>query len=121
MKVYKDIDSYIRVSENAVRPQLRLIRATIHKVAPHAVEAISYGLPTFKLNGNLVHFAAWKKHIALYPGSASIKLFAKELKKYETSKGTIQFPLEKKLPLSLIRKIVTQRVMVQMKKTLKKK
>lgn len=113
MQSYTDIDSYIRASDPEVRAELRLMRATIHQVAPSATEAINYGLPTFKLAGNLVHFAAWKKHIALYPGSASIKLFAKDLKKYKTSRGTIQFPLGEKLPLPLIRKIVRQRVSAQ--------
>ncbi len=73
---------------------------------PEAQEKIAYGIPTFTFHGNLVHFAGYEKHIGFYPGAAPIKEFAPELKSYETSKGTVRFPIDKPLPMPLIRKIV---------------
>ena len=73
-------------------------------------EAISYQIPTFKLDGNLVHFAAFKNHIGFYPTSSGIAAFEKDLSKYKTSKGTVQFPLDKPIPYDLVRKIVLFRV-----------
>ncbi len=110
MKKYKDISSYIRNYSKSVQKTLQGMRTAIKKTAPRAVEAISYGIPTFKLHGNLVHFAAYKSHIGFYPGSSGIRVFRKELSKYETSKGTVQFPIDKPLPLTLIKKIVGFRV-----------
>jgi uncharacterized protein YdhG (YjbR/CyaY superfamily)/predicted RNase H-like HicB family nuclease len=78
--------------------------------APDATEAISYGIPTFKLHGNLVHFAAYKNHIGFYPTSGPIEAFKKELSGYKRSKGTVQFPINQSLPLGLIRTIVKYRV-----------
>ena len=86
------------------------MRRTIRKCVPEAKEAISYGIPTFKLKGNLVHFAAFKNHIGFYPGAAAIVVFAKDLSTYETSKGTIRFPLDQPLPLDLVEKITKYRV-----------
>ena len=86
------------------------MRATIKAVAPGAGETIRYGIPTFTLDGNLVHFAAYKKHIGFYPASSGIRAFKKELSAYKTSRGTVQFPIDKPLPLALIKKIVRFRV-----------
>lgn len=91
---------------------MRKIRATIRKAAPKATEAISYGIPTFKHQGNLVHFAAYKKHIGFYPGSAAIRNFTKDITKYRWSKGTIQFPLDTPIPYGLVQKITRFRVKV---------
>lgn len=104
------IDEYIASFPPEVQEKLETIRATIRKAAPKAEEAISYMIPTFRLHGNLVHFAAYKKHIGFYPGAGGIAAFEEELAGYETSKGTVQFPLEKRLPLTLITKIVKFRM-----------
>jgi len=105
------IDEYIATFPTKIQEILRILRNAIHLVAPSATEAISYGLPTFKLNGkNLVHFAAWKNHIGFYPTPSGTKVFQKELASYKVSKGAIQFPIEKSLPLSLIRKITAHRI-----------
>jgi uncharacterized protein YdhG (YjbR/CyaY superfamily) len=104
------IDEYISIFPDDVKAKLETLRATIRKAAPKAEEAISYMIPTFKLNGNLVHFAGYKNHIGFYPGAAGIASFEKELKGYETSKGTVQFPLDKPLPLKLVTTIVKFRV-----------
>jgi len=110
MKKYTDIDTYIANYPNNVQVLLRRIRATIKKAAPKAQEAISYGIPTYKLNGNLVHFGAFKDHVSFFPTSSGTAAFKKEISKYKVSKGTIQFPLDKPLPLDLIKKIVAFRV-----------
>ena len=104
------IDEYIAAFPIDIQKKLQQIRATIKKAAPEAEETISYAIPTFKLHGNLVHFAAFKNHIGFYPTPRGIEAFKKELSAYEGGKGTIQFPLDKALPLSLIGKIVKFRV-----------
>ncbi len=104
------IDEYIAGFSPEIQEKLETIRATIRKAAPKAEEAISYMMPTFKLRGNLVHFAAFKNHIGFYPGASGIAAFQEELAGYETSKGTVQFPLDKRVPLTLITKIVKFRV-----------
>ena len=106
----KNIDEYIAAFPNEVQKKLREMRATIRKAAPDAEEAISYTIPTFKLKGNLVHFAAFKTHIGFYPAPRGIEAFRDELSKYDGGKGTIQFPLDAPLPLSLITRIVKFRV-----------
>ncbi|MCW5912562.1 MAG: DUF1801 domain-containing protein [Cyclobacteriaceae bacterium] len=107
----KDIDEYIAAFQGKVRESLVKLRATINKAAPKAEEKMSYAIPTFFLNGkNLVHFAAFEKHVGFYPTPSGIAAFAKELKPYKTSKGAVQFPLDKPLPLTLIAKIVKLRV-----------
>lgn len=116
MKTYKDIDAYIANSSPNSKKLLTLMRKTIHEAAPQATEAISYGIPTFKLNGNLIHFAAFKDHLSLFPGASGVATFEKELKKYKTSKGTIQFPLDKPLSLSLIKRITKFRAREQHEK-----
>ncbi|MBA3757925.1 DUF1801 domain-containing protein [Candidatus Saccharibacteria bacterium] len=104
------IDTYIGTFPEEVQAKLEEIRKIIHQTAPEAQEKISYGIPTFTLSGNLVHFAAYKTHIGFYPGSRAVSEFASELKPYETSKGTVRLHLDKPLPITLIRKIVELRV-----------
>lgn len=105
MKQYKDIDEYIANFPKAVRAKLRELRKTIASAAPQAKEKIAYGIPTFTLHGNLIHFAAYDNHFGLYPGGAGVAEFQDRLEGYETSKGTIRFPLDKPLPLDLVRDI----------------
>ena len=111
MKNFKDIDSYIADYPAATQKLLKQIRTTIKKVVPKAEEKIVYGIPTFYLNGNLVHFGGTKNHIGFYPTPTAIIAFKKELKDYVTSKGAVQFPLDKQLPLKLITQMVKFRVM----------
>ena len=99
------IDEYIADFPPDVQPLLEKVRVAIKKAAPNAEEAIKYMMPTFVLNGNLIHFACWTKHIGLYPGSKPIAEFKEELSRYETSKGTVQFQLDKPIPYGLIGKI----------------
>ena len=106
----KDIDEYLQDFPEDIQEQLQGIRHSIRKVAPEAVECINYGIPTFKFHGNLVHFAAYKTHIGFYPGASGIAEFKKELAPYPTAKGTVQFPLDKPLPLELISDIVIFRL-----------
>lgn len=110
MQQYKTIDEYIGLFVNDVADKLRAIRKTIREQAPGAVETIKYGIPTFTLNGNLVHFAAFKNHIGFYPAPSGIEQFKKELSAYKMAKGSVQFPLDKPLPLQLIQKMVKFRV-----------
>ncbi|MFN8611233.1 MAG: DUF1801 domain-containing protein [Vulcanimicrobiota bacterium] len=102
-----DFDDYFKDFAPEVQERLRTLRSTIHSLAPEANEAISYAIPTFKLKGkNLVHFAAFKKHIGFFPGARAIEVFAPELGDYKISKGTLQLPLDRPLPLELIRRMV---------------
>lgn len=110
MKKYKDMDEYISNFSKNVQAVLKKFRQEIHKTAPKATEAISYGIPTFKLNGNLVHFAGWEHHLGFYPGPEAIEVFQKELSKYKLSRGTVQFPPDKPIPYGLIKKIVKFKV-----------
>lgn len=107
---YKSIDEYIQTFPGHIQEKLNNLREVIRELAPQAQEKISYQMPTFYLNGNLVHFAAFKKHIGFYPTSSGIEAFASELTKYKYSKGAVQFPLEEPLPIDLIKKIVSFRV-----------
>ena len=104
------IDEYIAAFLPGVQTILKEIRAVIQSAAPDAVEKISYGMPTFTLHGNLVHFAAYKKHIGFYPTPSGIEYFRAELSAYETSKGAIRFPLDEPIPYDLIARIVAFRV-----------
>lgn len=110
MKTYKNVDEYIKNSPVATQNHLKSIRKVVTELAPDAKETISYGIPTLKLNGNLIHFAGYEHHIGFYPGSEAIEMFKKDLSKYNTSKGTVQFPLDKPMPLSLIKKITKFRI-----------
>ena len=112
----KTIDGYIKTFPEDIQSILEKMRQTIRKAAPEAVEAISYQIPTFKLNGNLVHFAAFKKHIGFYPTSSGIEAFKKELSPYEGAKGSVQFPIDKPIPYDLVKKIVIFRVKENLKK-----
>jgi uncharacterized protein YdhG (YjbR/CyaY superfamily) len=118
---FKTIDEYISTFPKDIQKILEQVRQTIKKAAPDANEAISYQIPTFKLNGNLVHFAAFKNHIGFYPGSKAIEIFQKDLKSYKSSKGAVQFPIDKPMPLSLIQKIVKHKVKENPIKTIKKR
>jgi len=109
-KTPKTIDKYIAGFPPDVQEILENIRATIREAAPDAVETISYQMPTFTLKGNLVHFAAFKKHIGFYPAPTGIEAFKDELSVYEGGKGSVQFPLDQPMPLDLIRRIVEFRV-----------
>lgn len=104
------IDEYIAAFPANVQKKLKEIRSAIRTSAPEAEEKISYAIPTYTLNGNLVHFAAFKNHIGFYPAPNGIEAFKKELAKYEGGKGSVQFPLDKPLPIALIKKIVKHRV-----------
>jgi len=104
------IDEYIAGFPSDVQDILHKIRATIRKAAPQAEETIKYQMPTFILQGNLVHFAAFKTHIGFYPTPSGVENFAAELARYQTSKGAIQFPLDQRIPYSLITRIVKFRV-----------
>ena len=100
-----NIDEYIADFPDDVQKAMEKVRSTIKKAAPRAEEAIKYQIPTFVLNGNLIHFAGYKHHIGLYPGSKAIEEFKDELSGYKVSKGTVQFPLDKPMPVGLITKI----------------
>ncbi|MBF4468494.1 MAG: DUF1801 domain-containing protein [Methanobrevibacter arboriphilus] len=104
------IDEYISNYPENIQKILEKIRKTIKEVAPEATEKISWGIPTFYLNKNLVHFAAYKKHIGFYPNPSGIENFKDDLSKYKTSKGTVQFQYDEPIPYDLIRKIVEFRV-----------
>lgn len=107
----KTMDEFISKYPPKVQTILQRIRSVIHKSAPGAEEAMSYGIPTFKLNGkNLVHFSAFKEHIGFYPTPSGITKFKKELSAYEGAKGSVKFPLNKPIPYTLIVKITQYRV-----------
>ena len=118
---FNTIDEYIRTFPPDIQKTLGKIRETIKKTAPSAEESISYQIPTFKLNGNLVHFAAFKNHIGFYPGAKAIEVFKEDLSRYNTSKGAVQFPFEQPIPLDLISKIVKYTVKFNLEKMEAKK
>lgn len=107
---YNTIDEYIKAYPEDVQTILGKIRKTISKAAPDTVEAISYQMPAFKLNGNLVWFAAFKNHIGFYPIPSGDESLNKALKPYIKGKGTLQFPLDKPIPYDLITRIVSARI-----------
>lgn len=113
---FKTIDEYIGTFPEDVREKLEKIRQTIRKAAPEAKEVISYQMPTFRQNGILVHFAAFTNHISLFPTPSAIVAFEEELRPFETSKGTIKFPMEEPIPFDLITNIVKLRVKENLKK-----
>jgi len=112
----KNISEYIGGFPPEIQLILEEVRLTIQRAAPEAKEKISYSMPTFTLNGNLVHFAAYKNHIGLYAFPTAHSEFAKELSVYKTGKGSVQFPLDKPMPLDLIKRIVAFRVKENLKK-----
>lgn len=110
--IYKTIPEYIEnvPATDEARKRMRELHALIKKLAPKAEERMSWQMPTFWLNGNLVHFAAAKNHLGLYPGASGVANFTNELAGYKTSKGAIQFPYSKPMPWPLIEKIVKFRI-----------
>ena len=110
MPTATSIDEYIAAFEPETRRVLEQLRALIRATAPEAVETISYAIPTFDLNGHLVHFAGYAKHIGFYPGASGIEAFKDELAPYKFAKGSVQFPLSQPLPEDLVRRIVVFRV-----------
>lgn len=106
---YSSIDEYISTCAPEVQETLQTLRKVIQEAAPDAKEKISYQMPTFDLHGNLVHFAAFKKHIGFYPAPSGIEAFQEEVQKYHKSKGTLQFPMDEPLPYDLISRIVKYR------------
>jgi uncharacterized protein YdhG (YjbR/CyaY superfamily) len=111
-----DVDKYIAGYPREVQAILRKIRVTIRKAAPGAQETFSYQIPTFKLNGTLISFAAYSKHIGLYPAPAGSERFNRELSKYRAAKSTVRFPLDKPIPYGLITQIVKLRVRANLEK-----
>jgi uncharacterized protein YdhG (YjbR/CyaY superfamily) len=106
----KTIDEYIAGFEPAVQKTLHELRNFVRSEAPGAAEKISYGIPTFYLNGNLVHFAAFKDHYGFFPGPSGIDAFEKELAPYRSGKGTLRFPFNKPIPWDMLKKVVRHRV-----------
>jgi uncharacterized protein YdhG (YjbR/CyaY superfamily) len=113
---FKDIDSYILAQPIEVRERLEAIRHAIKSAAPKAEEVISYNMPAFKLHGMLVYFAVFKHHIGFYPFTTAITEFQKELSVYKGAKGSVQFPLDKPVPITLIKKIIKFRVKENLEK-----
>lgn len=109
------ISAYIKASPKEAQKKLREMYVCIKKAAPGAVEGLKWGMPAFSYQRILVTFAVFKHHIGLYPTPSAVKAFAKDLKKFHTAKGSIQFPLDKPLPLSLIKKITAFRVKESLK------
>lgn len=109
-RVAKDVDTYIRKFPKDVQRILQGLRVTIKGSAPQATESISYGIPTFSWHGPLVYFAAFKRHVGFYPTSSPMRAFRTVLSRYKVSRGTIQFPLDRPLPLALVRRIVKFRL-----------
>ncbi|MGO8805594.1 MAG: iron chaperone [Candidatus Bathyarchaeia archaeon] len=109
-KHFETVDEYINAFPQNIQTVLRELRQAIRETAPDAKEAISYQMPAFKLRGNLVWFAAFKDHIGFYPRESAVEAFKEKLSDYEVSKGTVRFPLDKPLPLDLIKEIVRFRV-----------
>jgi uncharacterized protein YdhG (YjbR/CyaY superfamily) len=118
---FENIDEYIALFPAPVQKLLQSVRSTIRKAAPDAEECISYQIPTFKWNGNLVHFAGYKSHIGFYPGAGGIAQFKSEIEGYKNAKGSVQFPIDQPLPLDLISRITKFRVQQNVEKALLKK
>lgn len=110
MKNYPSIDAYIAAHPAEVQDKLQKMREVIQAAAPEATEAISYGMPTYKLKGNLVHFAAYAHHIGFYPTPSAIEAFSSELARYKTSKGAVQFPLDQPIFYDLVKRMTKYRV-----------
>jgi uncharacterized protein YdhG (YjbR/CyaY superfamily) len=115
------IDEYVAAFPGDVQKILQEVRTTIRKAAPDAVEAMKYGIPTFVQGENLVHFGGFRTHVGFYPSPSGIEAFKKELSAYEGAKGSVRFPLDRRMPLGLIARIVKFRVQEVRQKTAKKK
>lgn len=113
---YATIDEYIQSFPEHARQKLVELRNLVRKQAPQAQEKISYQIPTFFLNGNLVHFAAYENHIGFYPTSSGIRAFKSKLSKYKNAKGSVQFPMDEPLPVELIKQMVKFRVAENLRK-----
>lgn len=109
--VAANVDEYINAFPSNTRVMLEQLRAAIRQMAPDAIECISYAMPAYKLHGMLVYFAGYDKHIGFYPGAGGISAFENELTGYKRAKGSVQFPLDKALPLELISRMVKFRVL----------
>jgi len=120
-KDFSSIDEYIQQSPKDVQDKLEELRKVIREAAPDAVEKISYRMPTFYLHGNLVHFAAYERHIGFYPAPSGIEKFKEELSVYKGGKGSVQFPLDQPVPFDLVRDIVHSRAAENLKKAATKK
>jgi len=120
-KMPETITEYITGFPEDVQHLLEQVRNTIKKAAPEATEKISYAMPTYFLEGNLVHFAAYKNHIGFYPAPSGLEAFEKDIAKYKHSKGAVQFPIDKPIPLALISRIVKYRVKINLEKATQKK
>ena len=116
----KEIDKFIAGFPKEVREILEKIRETIRGAAPEAEETINYGIPTFTLGGNLVHYSAFKNHIGFYPTPSGVEKFKKELSAYEMAKGSVKFPLDQPIPYGLIQRIVEFRVKENLEKAVAK-
>jgi uncharacterized protein YdhG (YjbR/CyaY superfamily) len=123
MKIdFKDIDTYLEIQPADVSTALNRIRKIVHDTVPEAQECISYGMPSFKYHGSLVYFAAFKDHCSFFPGGGDImEMFKEDLKDFKTSKGTIQFTLDKPIPASLLKKIIRVRKLQNEEKAHRKK
>lgn len=117
---FESIDEYIAGFAPEVQDTLQQLRKVIADLVPEATEKISYQMPTFALHGNLVHFAAYKKHIGFYPAASGIREFEQELSAYKGSKGAVQFPIDKPLPYELISRIVLFRAAENIEKANRK-
>lgn len=120
MKKYEDVASYIAAHPKPVQALLKAMRAAVKKGAPKAVEALAYGMPGYKLDGPLVYFAAFKKHIGFFPMPSAIAKYETQLRKYKTSRGGIQFPLDEQIPSELVTKITKFRAKENLAKVKKK-
>lgn len=120
-KIPENIPEYIAGFPEDVQHLLEEVRNTIKKAAPEATEKISYAMPTYFLEGNLVHFAAYKNHIGFYPAPSGLEAFEKDIAKYKHSKGAVQFSINKPIPLALISRIVKYRVKINLEKATQKK
>lgn len=118
---YESIDEYIQTFPKDIQKLLEEVRQAIKEAAPEAEETISYQMPTFKLYGSLVHFAAFKNHISFFPTPSGIEAFIEELSEYDTSKGTIKFPNDKPIPFGLIKRITKFRAKENLEKAKRKK
>ena len=121
MEKFTTIDEYIATFPTDVQGILQKVRETIKTAAPQATEAISYGMPTFKLHGNLVHFGAFKAHLGFYPIPSGMDQFQEELAQFKSGKGSVQFPFDQPMPYELITKIVKFRVTENLEKAAAKK
>lgn len=117
----KNVDEYISAFPPAVRAKLTAIRKTVKTMAPKAEEVISYGIPGYMYHGMLFYFAAYAKHISVYPAPRNVEAFKKELAAYKGGKGTMQFPHEKPIPMGLVKRVIKFRITANEEKAALKK